>query len=96
MPPALPGSYRNKNMIYGIHPNAISLPKELELELCRWVMRRTHQGRPVSRLGVRKRARKLLGSKYFQATEGWLRKFISRHPEMKDYLLKKSTPSADY
>lgn len=32
----------------------------------------------------------MLGCIYFQATEGWVRRFLVRHPEIKDYLSRNS------
>lgn len=43
----------------------------------------------MSSILIRKKAKKISENKYFHATEGWLRKFLKRHPEMKEYLMNR-------
>ena len=89
-PTPTPGSYNNKNMLYKVHPSSIALSKKQEFILCEWIEEKFRMNKPVTRLIVRKKAKKILGNKYFQATEGWIKRFLFRHPEMKDYLISYS------
>ena len=88
------GGFQNKKMPCGLHPCALSLSKELEEEICRWIRLKSEKGEDVTRFSVRKKAKKLFGSEEFQATKGWLRRFVDRHPGIKDYFVHERSKGA--